>query len=121
MRQFHVCRERLLWERTWAFVAVTCLFAGIVTGQSVKGSFIGTVQDITGAVVPNAKITIKNLDTNVASDALTDARGNYFVPFLDPGNYSVSVEKTGSKRALELRIKLDVAAKVRVDLNLEVG
>ena len=46
MRHFHVCRERLLWGRIWAFVAVTYLFAGIAAGQSVKGSPARTRQSI---------------------------------------------------------------------------
>ncbi len=121
MLQFRRSRGRLLLGRISAVGAVICLFAGIVASQSVKGSFIGTVLDATGAVIPSAKISIKNLDTNVTSDALTDSTGSYFVPFLDPGNYSVSAEKTGFKRAIETKIKLDVAAKVRVDLTLEIG
>src|SRR5262245_51278319 len=108
-------------KRIWSIGVVLTVMAGIAAGQSVKGSFIGTVRDTTGAVVPDVKMTVTNLDTNVVSDAMTDATGSYLVPFLDPANYSVAAERTGFKRAIEPKLKLDVAAKVRVDLKLEVG
>jgi carboxypeptidase family protein len=97
------------------------LAAGTADGQVVKGTFVGTVQDKSGALVPGVKIKVKNLDTNVGNTVSIDSDGNYIVSFLDPGTYSVTAQMTRFGTTVEPSIKLDVGARVRVDFTLEVG
>lgn len=94
---------------------------GSASGQIVRGTFTGTVTDSSGAVVPGAKVTATNLATNVTTAVVSDASGNFVIPFLDPANYSVTAEQSGFKTAVVPSVKLDVAATVRVDLTLQVG
>ncbi len=63
--------------------------------QVTTGSILGTVHDSTGAVVPNATVTITDTAKGTISTKQTDASGDYNVPFLIPGTYTVSVEMPG--------------------------
>ena len=58
---------------------------------SFTGTILGTVTDPTGSVVAGAAVAVTNLGTNEISRVKTDAVGNYFVPHLKLGEYSVAV------------------------------
>ena len=55
----------------------------------------GTVTDQAGAAIPDAKVTVTNVDTNVSKTTMTTSAGTYLVTDLIPGTYTVKVEKTG--------------------------
>ena len=82
---------------------------------------MGTVIDSSRAVVPEARITITNQGTNGRWTTTTSSSGDYRVPFLPVGTYSVQVEKTGFKIEVRSGIALQVDQAARVDLTLEVG
>ncbi len=109
------------WHARVCVILGTLLLSDISFAQGVKASFIGSIRDRSGAVVPDATITATNLETNVKYSAVTDNSGSYLIPFLDPGTYSVTAEHAGFKTAVEPKVKLDVGATVRVDLALEIG
>ena len=67
-------------------------------GQVVTGTLLGTVLDSTGAVVPNASVTITNEGTGVSDKMTTTAQGFYTFATLTPGQYNLSVEMPDSKR-----------------------
>src|SRR3979411_1836126 len=90
-----------------------------VIAQVTTGSILGTVHDSTGAVVPNATITITDTAKGTTSTKQTDASGDYNVPFLIPGTYTVSVEMPGFKRSVSSNVVLDIAQKARVDSDLD--
>jgi hypothetical protein len=56
------------------------------------------VQDSSSAVVPNATVTVRSETTNFVRQANTNPEGDYVVPDLDPGTYSITVEAAGFKR-----------------------
>src|SRR6185369_17867351 len=60
-----------------------------------SGSIQGTVQDPAGAVVPNAKIQLKNTATSVAATTTSDAEGNYRFVSLAPGTYQINIDASG--------------------------
>jgi hypothetical protein len=108
--------------------ALTCVFGlALLLGascfaQDVTGSIAGTVTDPSGAGVPNAKVTITNLDRNaVIRTATTDGSGNYSAPLLPLGAYAVAVEASGFKTAATRNIRLNVNDKLTVNMTLEVG
>jgi Carboxypeptidase regulatory-like domain/TonB dependent receptor len=68
--------------------AVTCY-------AQFSGSIQGTVQDPAGAVVPNAKVQLKNAATGVMTGTTTDSEGNYRFVSLAPGSYQINVEASG--------------------------
>jgi hypothetical protein len=102
-------------------VVLAVLSAALVLAQSGRGTFVGTVTDPTGAVVPQVSVTVTNTDTNVKSVATTDELGNFRTPYLIPGPYSVNFEKAGFKTLRRDGIVLVLDATVRVDGELTVG
>src|SRR5271154_6804802 len=90
-------------------------------GQSERGTITGVVLDASGAVVPAATVTVTNPETNVTLHATTNGAGEYTVPSLQPGRYTVRVEKQGFRSTEERGLAVDAATTVRADLKLEVG
>ncbi len=108
---------------TFAVNTVLIAFLAYVPAraQVTTGSILGTIHDATGAVLPNATITITDTGKGTSSTEHTDANGDYNVPFLIPGTYSVSIEMTGFKRSVSSNVVLDIDQKARVDFTLEPG
>jgi hypothetical protein len=109
--------------RTLALVlfALT-LFAGASTfAQTFRGTILGSVTDSSGAAVPGATVTIKNVDTGLVRTAITSDDGSYSAPELPIGNYSVSVEKAGFKLGVVTGIKVEVSSERRTDVTLQIG
>jgi len=71
-------------------------------------SISGTITDTSAAVVPQAKITARNLATNVARSTETDGSGSYRITSLLPGIYEVLVERPGFKTVKYPRVELTV-------------
>jgi hypothetical protein len=92
-----------------------------LVGQTSQGRILGTVVDSSGAVVPQAKVTITNTGTRVSRNLVTTSAGDYTAPNLDPGAYVVSVEATGFKKTVSTPLLLEVSREVRVDLKLQPG
>lgn len=89
--------------------------------QVNTASVTGLVTDTTGAVVPNASVTLKNRATNVETTAATDSSGYYTFASVPVGAYAVTVERQGFKRVVLEEVRLEVGQKARVDAALEVG
>jgi hypothetical protein len=104
-----------------AFAAGMFLCVPPTYGQVVTGSIVGTIIDSSGAVVPKAKVTVTDVDTNVNRGVPTDDSGYYSVPDLPPGAYKVAAEKEGFTRGIHTDITLFAAQTVRVDIILQPG
>jgi len=78
----------------------------LAVGQAA--SLSGTVTDKTAAVVPQVKITARNLATNVSRSAATDGSGSYRITSLVPGIYDVLVQRSGFKTVEYSRVELTV-------------
>jgi len=85
------------------------------------GTILGTVTDSSGALVANAKITVTNTATKVASQTLSNNAGDYNVSALNPGTYTVAVEAAGFQKAVIASFTLTVNQHARVDLTLKPG
>ena len=90
-------------------------------GQDTRGQIIGRVEDATGAVISGARVAGVNSQTNVKSSAITSASGDYVLPFLIPGTYTVTIEKEGFHRAIQKEVIVQVDDKAIVNVKLEVG
>ncbi len=91
------------------------------SAQTFTGTFVGTVNDSTGAALPKASITVTNLETSATRSVLTDASGNYLVTLLPPGNYKITVEAKGFKKTVRESVPLQVNQEQRVDFSMAVG
>ena len=109
--------------RALIFAAIALLLASgfSVQAQTVSGKISGTVLDSSGAVVPNAEISITNQDTGVVRSTTSSSDGLYSVPSIVPGNYSVEVNAKGFNRAQVKNIVVNVGTETRADINLQVG
>lgn len=97
------------------------VMAGLLYGQIVVSSIVGYVADPSGALVPGAKVTVTNTGTGIATTAMTGPQGTYSVPGLQPGNYTVSVERPGFAPYNATSIVLHASETVRVDAKLVMG
>jgi hypothetical protein len=86
-----------------------------------EATIVGTVTDPSGSVVPNAAITITNLDTNEARTSATNDTGQYVAPGLAVGHYTVSAKATGFSAQQQAGIALNVNDRQRIDFVLKVG
>ena len=89
--------------------------------QEVTATMFGTVTDPVGAAVPDVTVTITKPDTGQTVLVKTGPAGNYEVTSLRAGTYTLTVEHPGFERSVRSGIKLDVAQKARIDIQLRVG
>ena len=79
-----------------ALLAALCMLGGnTVLAQLQSGRIVGTIFDTQRAGIPGATVTVTNVATNLADNAVTDSQGNYVITPLDPGTYNVSAEMPG--------------------------
>ncbi len=104
-----------------AVVLLSLLFSASVFGQAVNATLLGSVSDVSGASVANAKVTLTESNTDVSRTAQTNESGNFVFPDLPPGNYSVTVEMTGFKKEERRDVALLVNTTQRVDIKLQPG
>jgi hypothetical protein len=90
-------------------------------GQTVVGRISGTVQDSTGASVPNASVKVINSANNSERTVTTDENGFYTVTNLPVGTYTIEAERKGYKKALVSGQSVTADARLTIDLKLEVG
>ncbi|HWR52290.1 MAG TPA: carboxypeptidase-like regulatory domain-containing protein [Bryobacteraceae bacterium] len=94
---------------------------GVLTAQEFRATLTGRIVDASGGGVPNAAVTIANTATNDTRNTSTDGQGNYTVPLLPPGSYSISAEAPGFKKTVVESITLQMSQTAAVNLTLEVG
>src|SRR3954449_12294454 len=85
-------------------VAIFVIGMTSILGQESRGTITGRIADPNGAVVPNATVSIKNVETNIESTITTNDEGIYVAPLLNPGKYAVSVAASGFKKSLRDQI-----------------
>ena len=102
-------------------MALLLLLVPKPSSAQIMGTILGTVKDSSGGVVPQAKVTIVNTDTNDTRTATTGDDGSFRFPALGTGHYSVRVEKEGFKTETQTGLTLEVAQEMVVNTALEVG
>ena len=111
IRVFHglVCAALLL--------AVT----GALHAQEFRATVKGQVTDASQAALPGATVTIRNQETNEVATATTNAEGNYTIPFLRPGLYTLTVELSGFQKYTRTDMRLEVSQVAQINAQLGVG
>jgi hypothetical protein len=102
-----------------AVMLVLSLFA-VAGAQESRGTIAGNVTDPNGASLPGATVTIRNVDTNVASTATTNEEGSYSFPPLNPGKYTLTVNATGFANFTRENIEVRVAERLTLDVPMSV-
>mgnify|MGYP000974886317 CR=1 FL=1 len=92
-----------------------------VWAQTITGSIRGRVTDPAGLPVPNAEVTVTEINTNAISKTTTNDVGDYQVSFLKPGDYTVEVARAGFKSSLQSGLRLQVNQSMSVDIVMQIG
>ena len=90
-------------------------------GQSDSTSVSGAVSDASGAMLPNAKVTVRNEATGAEQTVTSNESGQYSVPNVRPGTYTVTVESAGFSTFKTTGVQVDASIPKRVDAGLKVG
>ena len=101
--------------------ALVLLLAMPVLAQNNTGIISGRVTDPSGAVVPNAQITVTQTETNVDAVSATNSDGLFRVPSLVTGPYRVTVTATGFKKQVRDGLTLRIGENLNVEIKLDVG
>ena len=105
-------------------ILATVLAMGLAAttyGQIDTGTILGTVRDQSGAVVPQAKVTLTNSGTGVSSSGQTNSEGNYAFPAIKSGTYQVIIQANGFKKYVRSGVKLSIQQSAEIDVALETG
>ena len=89
--------------------------------QALNGTLVGTITDGSGAIVPNAKVTLLEVNTNLSRASATNESGNYSFVNLPQGRYTVTIEQSGFRKASRENVELTINSTVRVDVQLQTG
>src|SRR5437867_6567481 len=96
-------------------------FVSILAAQGVRATIVGRITDDTGAVVPGAKITVTNIGTNESRSVIVNDNGEYSIPQLAPGQYTLTAEYAGFNKVVRSGIVLETNQQARFDISLKVG
>jgi len=106
---------------TFCAVLVGLAAATVSFGQFETATVLGTATDPRAGIIPNARVSLANLDTGTMQSTLTDASGNYQFLEVRVGRYLVTAEAPGFKKLATAEFRVDVGARQRVDVKLQVG
>jgi carboxypeptidase family protein len=106
--------------RVPVLVLVSC-YVGLAFAQQPFGIIVGTVTDPTGATLSAATVTVTNTETQVCQTVVTSATGDYFVPYLVNGVYTIKAEHPGFRASVMNHVVLQAAQTVRADIRMELG
>src|SRR5580692_11804500 len=101
--------------------SVLCVaFVVIGIAQAPTGTITGIVNDESGAVIPNANVTITNRATGISRAATTNSEGLYSAPALAAGDYEVRVEAGGFKTSVR-QATVEVGSNTQVNMPMALG
>ena len=104
-----------------AFILAAIILCLPLVAFAQEASVVGTVTDPSGSVVPNVKITITSAETGLVRTITTNDVGQYVVPDLHVGHYSIKAEASGFKTAQQKDVVLQVGDRLRLDFQMQLG
>ncbi|MBV9081737.1 MAG: carboxypeptidase regulatory-like domain-containing protein, partial [Acidobacteriaceae bacterium] len=102
-------------------LSLLVIFASAAVAQTNRGGITGNVTDPTGAVVPDASVTIINKGTNETRKLKTNSKGSFIQENLEPVTYQVEVEAPGFQKALMENVKVDTSSVATANVTLQPG
>src|SRR6058998_2197931 len=109
-----------MYRRAWIVVLVSLLFITPGIAQTTA-TISGSVRDGTGALIPGASVTAKNVETGITRTTTTDEQGRYQLLNLNVGRYEIDVSLSGFQTAVRSGIVLAVGDRTVVNFTLQVG
>lgn len=108
-------------RKFWLVICLVSVLVAAAWAQEDRGRISGLVTDPSGAVIPGASVTLRNVETKVVQMAQSDGSGAYVFSLLNPGLYSVEVSAAGFTTFKVENVRLGVAGHVGVNAKLKVG
>ena len=105
----------------WAAVLTLAVAPLSMRSQNASGNISGNVLDTTGASVPDATVTLTNLDNSERQVMSSNSSGGYSFVNIPPGNYKIQAEKTGFKVFVRQPIVVEIESGLKIDITLPVG
>ncbi|MGH9672827.1 MAG: carboxypeptidase-like regulatory domain-containing protein, partial [Bryobacteraceae bacterium] len=105
----------------WVVIATLLFLQVPMQGQEARSTLLGRVTDQTGGVIAGAVVKAVNTDTGVQFTASTNASGDFLLPFLIPGSYSLTVEAPGFKQWVRSQLQTRVNDRITIDVAMEIG
>src|ERR1700674_5772680 len=106
---------------TFVALVLRLMLPATANAQVAGATLSGTVTDQSGAVVPQASISVKNIDTGITRTSATSAAGFYSVPNLLPGTYEIRTSASGFSSELKTGVTLTVGEQQVLNFTLQVG
>ncbi len=108
------------------FLVALCFAAALFAPHSLfaqadRGGISGRITDNTGAILPEAAVTLRNEDTGVIQNAVTNADGVYTFQNLNPGSYTLTITRSGFKKIERIHTVVDVNQVNQQDISLQIG
>jgi carboxypeptidase family protein/TonB-dependent receptor-like protein len=121
-----VSYRKIFCKYDFCFIAAAALFLAVLVSipagaQVAGGSLAGTITDPSGAGIPQAEMTIKNVATGVEHNLTTNENGFYTATNLLPGIYDVTISAKGFNTEVKSGITINVGARQVFDLTLQIG
>ena len=104
-----------------ACLMLALAFPSVSTPQAITAKVVGAVSDPSGAAVPGATVTVRNVATNLTRASETNETGSYEFSFLPLGRYTLTVESTGFQKAEVSEFTLAVDQVARIDVAMTIG
>jgi hypothetical protein len=105
----------------WVALFLSLLLPATATAQQGTTEVRGQVTDPQGAVLPGVNIVVRNQDTGMFRETVTNADGTFFVSGIVPGMYQIEAELQGFKKYSRRDVRLEIGKTATADLRLEVG
>lgn len=102
-------------------LAMALAMCSLVAAQEFRATLSGRVTDPSGAGVPGVKVEARSTATAATTATTSGEDGAYRIPFLDPGEYTLTLEKTGFQKSVRSGVRLQVAERAVLDLPLQLG
>src|SRR5512133_3837937 len=106
---------------SWCVLFTLAISCGTAFAQRDAGAIVGTVHDNTGALVPDAQVTVTDVDKGTKTVVKTNTSGEYVASPLRIGRYSVTVEKPGFTKAVSAPMELNVQQRIAFNVTMHVG
>jgi hypothetical protein len=114
--------SRTTYSLTRIFLCGIFILCAIITAQAqFRAGVQGTISDSAGALVPDAKIVLKDTETGKTQEVTSNAEGFYRITGLAPGKYELSVEKDGYKKSIAQNLSVSAEVIQGMDVILEIG
>ena len=111
----------MIFRKLWAPLFAALCFALLSPAQDSRGTITGQISDPSGAPVANVAITLTNVANGTTVSARSNPTGNYYIPFLLPGTYTMSAELAGFRKSTRRELLLRVNDVLKLDIEMLVG